>query len=129
MAAATQGKTPAGKATAEIEEERGPTMRLVLRQERVLVISGLTLTDAEEKALREELKKVGIKNSSPQDAWVVVGEFEGASKEKAIEAHTGEPGTADAKTGTFKAPTVKAFAGGLRLVAPPKPLVEKESIE
>lgn len=115
-----------GKKDAKAEEERGPTMRLVLRRVAVLELpEGITT-----EQIIAAHKALGGKGAPREGAaWVEVGEFEGASKEHAIEAHAGKPGTAEAKVGTFKAPTVKAWAGGLRFSAPPKPLVEKETID
>lgn len=63
------------------------------------------------------------------EAWTVLGEFEGASKDKAIEAYAGKPGTPDAKPGAYKAPTASAFAGGALYEAPPQPLVTKTALD
>lgn len=118
MAADKEPKAPA--------EPSAPTKRTVLKQEGVLVLPAGVSTEA----LIAAAKALGVKGA-PRElaAWVVVGEFDGDTKEQAIEAHTGKPGTPDAKVGTYKAPTSRAFAGGMRLKAPPKPLVEKESID
>lgn len=111
-------------------EERVPTQRVVLRREKVLVVPEGVVADVV-KAAQEVIRKADKSAGSgvATEAWLVVGEFVGASKEDAIEAHTGPAGAPDTKVGTFKAPTVKAFAGGMRMVAPPKPLVQKEAID
>jgi hypothetical protein len=109
--------------------KREPTERMVLRQEKVFIVSGTRdLTPEQTKKLEAALKAAGIKDSTAHMAWVEVGVFVGASKDAAIEAHAGKPGTPDAKLGTYKAPTVAAFSGGSRYKAPPKPLAERESI-
>lgn len=123
-AAAQQGKP-------KVDEGRDPTRRVVLRRERVLVLpDGLSDEDVQAvlKAVQAS-KKIGTPSKALMEAWVVVGEFEGASKDKAIEAHAGKAGTPDAKTGAFKAPTAAAWAGGSLYRAPAKPLVEREAIE
>lgn len=114
------------------EEPRGPTKRVVLRRESVIA-----LTDLDEVQREEILKAVAAVKvrglpkgvTQPQEAWSVVGVFEGHSKTKAIEAHAGKPGTPDAKPGAFKAPSVSAWAGGELYKAPPKPLFEREALE
>lgn len=105
-------------------EPKTPTQRMVLRGERVIVLPE-SVTDA---MVTEALKTLKGK-ASVEDAWVPVGVHVGDTKDQAIEAHAGRPGTPDAAPGVYKAPTVKAWAGGLRLVAPPRPLIEKETID
>lgn len=110
----------------------GPTKRVVLQRADVLV-----LPDGVDAAkLAEACKVLGIKGKAPDarrakpvEAWVVVGEFEGDSKEKAIKLHAGEAGTDSALIGTWKAPSASAWAGGVKHTAPPKPLVQKETID
>jgi hypothetical protein len=101
-----------------------PTKRVVLKREKVVVLA--VNTDGTEDKAKEAIKLLGGKLT---DAWVVVAEVEGASKEHAIEAHAGKPNTAEAKTGIFKAPTASAWSGGRRYAAPPKPLVQAEAID
>lgn len=132
--AETTAKPGKAKAPEQPEEPREPTRRVVLRRERVLVIPE-SVTD---EVLREALKgvKLGAEKrletaikETPVEAWLVVGEFEGAGKEDAIEAHAGTPGTPDAIPGAYKAPTVRAFAGGALYEAPPKPLVQRRALD
>lgn len=119
----------------ETPAEKKETRRVVLKREQVLVLApGVTLEQiakcADEKALRRLL--VSRAESPPRfvmEAWVWIGEFSGAAKDDAIRSYAGEPGTPDAKVGDYKAPGVTAWKGGLRFVAPPKPLVQAEAIE
>jgi hypothetical protein len=74
------------------EESTKVTDRVVLEREVVLILpaGGGTPPDkllAAWKALGEK----GVPQEA--EAWVVVGEHAGATKSKAIRAHTGEPGT------------------------------------
>lgn len=122
----TQTKATKAKATpATPPEDREPTQRVVIRKETVIVLP----EDITPEKVAAAAKALGIKSGATAEAWCVVGEFAGASKEDAIEAHAGKPGTPDAIPGTYKAPTVRAFAGGARYKAPPKPLVERELID
>lgn len=108
--------------------EKKDTRRVVLQRHRVIVVpEGVTIAELAEVKDEKALKK--LIGAEMPEAWVVVGEFVGDSKDKAIEAYAGKPGTDSAKVGVFKAPTVTAWAGGAKFVAPPKPLVEKEAIE
>lgn len=114
------------------EAPRGPTRRVVLRRERVIVLPD----GVDDEKLAEALKVLGVKGKAPDprrtrtvDAWVVVGEFEGHSKQNAIEAHAGKPLTPDAAPGTYKAPTTTAWAGGRHYERPPKPKVEVRDID
>lgn len=127
---AEKGKQQDGKAEAP-PAPREPTVRTVLRREQVMVLpDGLPddVLKAAQDMIRKAVKPPGTA-AMVAAAWIVVAEHEGASKEDAIEAHAGKPGTPDAKVGAYKAPTSKAWAGGMRLVAPEKPLVEKEAID
>lgn len=121
------------RAAAETDEERKPTKRIVLRRERVLVLpDGVRVEElVAAKDERELMKLLGKKvGTDPYaEGWVVVGEFEGQTKDKAIEAHAGKPGTPDAKVGAYKAPGVAAWAGGALYEAPPAPLVEKKALD
>lgn len=116
-------------------EDRKPTQRVVLERVRVLVLpDGFDVAklrgsqkDAEEALAT--LAKGGSKTRAlVGEAWRECGEFTG-SKKGAIEGYAGKPGTPDAKVGTFKAPTVTAMKGGLKLSAPPQPLVQAEAID
>jgi hypothetical protein len=124
-------QTQQSKPAAKPQEPSEPTRRMVLRQEAVLVVPpGVS----REKAV-EAAKVLGIKSGATSGegplkmAWLTVGAFDGKTKEEAIEAHAGKPGTPDAKEGAYKAPPLRGWAGGMRLKAPPKPLVEKEAID
>lgn len=109
-----------------------PTMRVVLKRERALIVPD-DLSDEQLRAIMEAA--VGAVTGKAkrsvrwQAAWIVIGEFEGASQSKAIRAHTGEPGRPDTKAGDFKAPPVKSWRGGERMVAPPQPLFRAEPLE
>lgn len=109
------------------EVERGPTKRTVLVKVRALVISD----DTSDEQIQEAIAALTVKRAKPAtvEAWQVVGEFEGHSKDAAIRVHAGEPGTPHAKLGDFKAPTTSAWKGGSRYIAPPLPLVTREEIE
>jgi hypothetical protein len=125
MAEATAGKGK-GSTPPPADEERTLTRRTILKRERVVVLPE-DVTALDVKALREAL---GTKATiSEGEAWVVVGEYIGASKREAIEAHAGKPGTPDAKPGDYKAPPVSGFSGGERYVRPDKPKVERETLE
>lgn len=121
------------KASADGKVERGPTQRVVLKRERVLVIP-FDGNDEADIAARVEAaaKALGPRQGpKPIDAWVVVGEFEadGLTKDGAIEMHAGKPGTPDAKQGAYKAPTTSAWAGGALYEAPPAPLVQRKALD
>jgi hypothetical protein len=113
MAERQQGSAPARttrrRKVAE-DEERGATKRVVLRRSNVLVLpDGVTADDMEK--IRAALTGTRLRASKAEAAWIVVGEFEGSSKDAAIKAHAGEPNTPDAKPGAFKAPSVSAWKG------------------
>jgi hypothetical protein len=120
---------------AQEEEARPDTRRVVLKRERVLVLpDGVTLADIDPKDAEAIRRLLGIKGGRANvqahvEAWVVVGEFAGASKTKAIEAHAGKPGTPDAKPGAYKAPTWSAWSGGELYEKPPEPKVERRSLD
>jgi hypothetical protein len=124
MAEAKAGK--AGKA----ETPREPTQRVILRCQRVLVLPE-DISAEQIETLLNAIKPLKLKGGAlaVEEAWQPVGIHEGQSKEDAIESHAGKPGSPDALEGKFKAPTVRAWAGGARYAAPPKPLVERESID
>jgi hypothetical protein len=110
------------------EGESRDTRRMVLKRERVLVLpEGVDSVD--EKKLREAL---GVKPSVKivtTPAWVECGEQLGASKQHAIEAFAGKPGTPDARPGDYKAVGLSAWKGGRRYVKPPEPKVEAQDID
>lgn len=114
------------------ENERKPTQRVVLRRERVLALpDGVRIEElVAAKDERAMMKLLGLRvGDDPYgEAWVPVGEFEGASMTKAIEAYAGKPGTPDAIPGAYKAPTVSAWAGGEEYVKPPAPKVERRPL-
>lgn len=130
MAESEQGQQQ-DPAAAEEAAERGPTMRVVVQREDVLVLpEGVSAEQVQEAAVALGLAGTQKKPKTvkPAEAWVVVGEFVGAAKDAAIEAYAGKAGTDTARIGAWKAPTVRAWAGGVKHTAPPKPLVEKEAI-
>lgn len=116
----------AKKASEAKKQDIAPTKRVVLRKVLALAVPSGATTEQ----LIAAHKALGGKGAPAEiDVWQECGEFEGSSKDRAIELFAGKPGTPDAKPGTYKAPGASAFAGGMRLTAPPKPLVEKESID
>lgn len=128
MAEQTPARTTrAGKKAPETDpEENGRvTKRVVMRRERVLMLPE-NFDEAADKT-KEAMKLLGVKGVD--EAWMVVGEFEGSSKNQAIVAHAGKPNTPEAIPGTYKAPSVTAWAGGRRYVKPPLPKVEAEDID
>lgn len=112
-----------GRKPAETPAE-ADTKRVVMKREDALVIP----EGCDPKKVEEAAKILGHPRKTPKTVWWEVGEFEGGTKEKAIEAHAGKPGTADAKPGAYKAPTVRAWAGGLLYEKPPEPLVERKAL-
>lgn len=131
----------AREAEAEAKAERGPTKRVVLRRERVIVLPDDVTDEALSKlasgdGAKQLAKLLGLSGSAKvptasigAETWAVVGEFEGSSKQNAIEAYAGKPLTPDAKPGTYKAPSASAFAGGRQYDRPPQPKVEAKDIE
>lgn len=110
------------------EETAKVTKRVVLKREIVLVLPAGGGTPPDK--LLEAWKALGGKGVPQEgEAWVVVGEHPGATKSKAIRAHTGEPGSPDTKPGDFKAPSLRGWRGGERMVAPPKPLFQAQPLE
>lgn len=127
--AETTGAGKKGGAAPPAEEERTPTKRTVLKRERVLVFPD-TLDEEQVAALLKAVSDTKIvKSPQTTPAWLVVGEFEGESKRKAIEAHAGEPDTPTAKPGVYKAPPSSAFAGGRIYERPPETKVEAADLE
>lgn len=111
----------------EDENGRGLTRRIVLRRE--LVIAVPEGADPEKVAEAQRVFGASRAKQEPVEAWVVCGEFDGATKRAAIEAYAGKAGTADAKVGLFRAPGKKAWSGGVEHVAPPRPLIEARTVE
>lgn len=107
------------------------TERVVLRRASVLVIPEGVDPEKLGEAIRLLMPARG--RSKPEDAasdaWIECGTFEGASKRHSIEKFAGKAGTADAKTGVFKAPSLTSWKGSLEHVAPPKPLVQARMVE
>lgn len=112
----------------QAEENGRVTKRVVLRRERVLVMPPEADAEAIKTALKEAKLPTWFKTALAE-AWVVVGEFDGASKTKAIETHAGKPGTPDAKPGAYKAPSVSSWAGGEEYVRPDAPKVERKALD
>lgn len=110
------------------EETAKVTERVVLKREVVLVLPAGAGTPPDK--LLEAWKALGGRGVPHEtEAWVVIGTRVGASKSKAIRTHTGEPGTPDTKPGDFKAPSLRGWRGGERMVAPPKPLFQAQPLE
>lgn len=141
MAGQTTGRRRAAAEPEPTQDGRADTKRVVLKRERVIVLpdtvpengkidlaklaEALGMSQAEAK----RLATTAASGFGSGTAWVVVGEFAGASKNAAIEAHAGKPGTPDAKPGAYKAPSVSAFAGGLLYERPPEPKVERKALD
>lgn len=116
----------AGKqATTTEDAERLPTPRVILKRERVLVLPE-DVSSVDSKAIREALGTKGT--VSEAEAWVVVDEQTG-TQAAAIEAYTGPAGDPETKPGEFKAPPLRGWKGGLRMVRPPKPKVERQVLD
>jgi hypothetical protein len=112
----------------EMAEERKTTMRLVLQRRQVLVLPDGV--DAEKIAAAAKALGVRVNGSGVDtSAWLPVGEFQGVSQTKAIEAYAGKPGSPDAKVGAFKAVPTSSWRGGELYEAPPAPLVERRALE
>lgn len=130
-------RTPA----AQAEEERTPTRRTVLKRERVLVlpedteaaeavVALIVAAKAGKTPAAETVAKAKKAVIPPvAEAWIVVGEFEGSSKQNAIEAYAGKPNTPEAKPGAYKAPGATAWAGGRHYERPPAPKVEARDLD
>lgn len=117
---------------AKDEKVEAPlTRRLVMKRERVIVIPpGVELTAIDSVKLAESMGLPKSKQSLVrEDAWLPVAEFDGATMDAAIVQHTGPAGQPDTKAGVFKAPSLRSWAGGVEMVAPPKPLFEKRRID
>lgn len=125
--------TPAPATPKRSAPKRAPaaesvsTKRMVLRRENVLVIpDGL---DPKKLAdIEAAVKKALGAKGKPTQAWVPLGEFEGSSNTNAIEAYAGKPGTPDAIPGTYKAPSIRSWAGGEVYDKPPLPKVERKPL-
>lgn len=112
------------KATADTQQSV-PTRRVILKRETAIVLpEGTTvagLKELDEPALRKLL------SGALKEAWVVVAVKEG-NQRAAIEAHAGKSGTPDALPGDYKAPPLRGFLGGEKLVRPDKPKIERETL-
>lgn len=109
------------------EQDRRPTERVILQRVQALPIpEGVTAEAVTEAA---KLLKVRGRVPLPLVVWTEVDRKTAATKKAAIEAYAGKAGTPDAKAGEYRAPSLTAWKGGLRLVAPPKPLIEAEVFE
>lgn len=107
------------------DEERKPTTRVVLRRAFVLEVPD----NVDGEKLADAKKALGIKaTAAPVEAWVECGRFVG-TKQTAIEQHAGKPGTADAKPGAYRAPTLTAWKGATEYVKPDAPLVQRRMFE
>ena len=120
--------TENGNGSTEEQAERKPTERVVLKQEAVLLVSGL-----DPEKVDEAIKLLGVKVRKGQPriqfGWVEVARHLAPTKLAAIEAHAGKAGTADALQGVFRAPTVTAWKDAEVYTAPPAPLVERTTVE
>lgn len=103
------------------------TERVILERVRALVISD----DATDEQIQMAIDALTVKRAKPVtvEAWHEVARHTAGSKKAAIRIYAGAPGTADAKVGEWRAPTVTAWKDGVRHTAPPKPLIEAEGIE
>lgn len=128
MAESTSTGTRSRSRTTTNAAEPRDTKRVVLRRERVIVVPDHIDIEQTVQHLKAADSKTWGKGTEAIDAWVVVGEFDGVSKTKAIEAYAGKPGTPDAKPGAYKAPTASAFSGGSIYEAPPAPLVQRREL-
>lgn len=119
-------------AETENGKPREITRRVVLRREDVIVL-GDDLTQEQRDAVLAAIAAVKVRGipkgiATAREAWVVVGEFEGASKLNAIEAHAGKANTPDAIPGAYRAPSVRSWADGEEYVKPPEPKIERRSL-
>lgn len=112
---------------AEEAVERQPTERVILERIRALRVPD----DVTDEQLAEALKALtkGKRRLVIEVGWVEVSRQIGSSKKGAIEAYAGKAGTADAKVGVFRAPSVTAWKGALSFEAPAKPLVQARLID
>lgn len=131
MASEGQTRTSRRRASAP-DSERQDTERVILKRERVIVVTELVpedVTDVALDALKEAAKSKGGSRASVREAWVEVGREKGQDKRNAIKAYAGTPGTPDAKPGVYKAPGVTAFSGGMVYERPPEPKVEAKPLD
>lgn len=121
------------KATDKVEQEEreGSGRRLVLKRERAIVLGPGLTAEVEKELLDLVRSNAGGKKTDHdlKEVWLPVGEFEGTSMTRAIEAYAGKPGTPDAKIGAYKAPPVRSWAGGEIYEAPPVPLVQRKALD
>jgi hypothetical protein len=112
-------------------EPRAPTERVVLKQERVIVLPFDVAPEQLAAAVEAAYPKASraVREAAVADGWLEVSRQTAASKVAAIEAYAGKPGTADAKLGIFRAPTVTSWKDAVVHSAPPLPLIERQVIE
>jgi hypothetical protein len=105
------------------------TERVILERTRAIVLSDDVTEDVIVKAIEVLNGTKRRRATMRDDAWIEVARHVAGSKKAAIRIYAGAPGTADAKVGEWRAPTVTAWKDGVRHVAPPKPLIEAEAVE
>jgi hypothetical protein len=121
-------QTENGVVDVEEAAERKPTERVILERVAALVIPAdatVELVDQAAKVLQGK-SRTRIRRG---EAWVEVSRQTAAGKTMAVELYAGKSGTADAKVGVWRAPTVTAWKGAIVHEAPPAPLVERRVIE
>lgn len=120
--------TENGAKAPEQDEDRRPTERVILEKIAAVVIPPDATVEQVEAAVKALATK-GVRKPDRGPAWQEVSRQTAPSKKAAIEAYAGKAGTADAKVGEWRAPSVTAWKGGLKHSAPPKPLIEAEAFE
>lgn len=117
-------RSAAKRKPAAAPAEDRTTKRMVLaRAEAIIIPEGI-----DPEKLKEALRLIGGR-SVPKTVWWEVGEFEGSSKQNALEAYAGKPNTPEAKPGAYKAPGASAWAGGRLYEKPPEPKVEVRDLD
>jgi hypothetical protein len=105
------------------------TERVILERVRAIVLPDDVTEEMIVKALEALTVGKRRRGTFRDDAWIEVARHTAGTKKAAIRIYAGAPGTADAKVGEWRAPTVTAWKDGVRHTAPPKPLIEAEEIE
>lgn len=119
-----------GAVAEEEAAERKPTERVILERVSVLVIPDGTDPEKLGEAIRALTPARGKRAvNQAHEAWVEVSRQTAASKTAAIELYAGKAGTADAKVGVWRAPTVTAWKQAIVYEAPPVPLIERTVID
>lgn len=117
------------------QDEAGLTQRVVVKQERVIVVPAGAAAESVEALVKaantgkqiedEHLKALrGVKVG---EAWVELGPAEG-DKPEAIATYAGEKGSPDAVPGLYRAPTQRSWKDG-QLYKPPVQRVDAETVE